>query len=434
MKTVHPSVYRASILHFLSDPLKEDEHSYEYFEDGVLVVDEGKVIQLGDANALLAQLDHPAKLVDLRGQLIIPGFVDTHLHYPQIDIMASYGDTLLDWLNHYTFPAEQAYKDPRRALEAAEFFLDELLKNGTTTAMVFGSVHKTSVNAFFEASQTRNTRMICGKVMMDRRAPQALCDTAEESYQDSSELIERWHQKGRQQYAVTPRFAITSSPAQLEVASQLLRETPGLMLQTHLSENEEEIALTLKLFPKARDYLDVYEGYDLVGENSVFAHAVHVSDSECQRLAEHKATIAFCPSSNLFLGSGLTDIAKFDQHGLAYSLASDIGAGTRISMLHTMAEAYKVCRSRGYQLNALRSFYLATLGGAQALGLENKIGSFKPGNEADFVVLNYDSTSLMKRRQEQCESLSDKLFALLMLGDERCITSTYVAGKRMYHA
>lgn len=434
MKTVHPSVYRASILHFLSDPLKEDEHSYEYFEDGVLVVDEGKVIQLGDANTLLAQLDHPAKLVDLRGQLIIPGFVDTHLHYPQIDIMASYGDTLLDWLNHYTFPAEQAYKDPRCALEAAEFFLDELLKNGTTTAMVFGSVHKTSVNAFFEASQTRNTRMICGKVMMDRRAPQALCDTAEESYQDSSELIERWHQKGRQQYAVTPRFAITSSPAQLEVASQLLRETPGLMLQTHLSENEEEIALTLKLFPKARDYLDVYEGYDLVGENSVFAHAVHVSDSECQRLAEHKATIAFCPSSNLFLGSGLTDIAKFDQHSLGYSLASDIGAGTRISMLHTMAEAYKVCRSRGYQLNALRSFYLATLGGAQALGLENKIGSFKPGNEADFVVLNYDSTSLMKRRQEQCESLSDKLFALLMLGDERCITSTYVAGKRMYHA
>jgi guanine deaminase len=434
MKTVHPSVYRASILHFLSDPLKEDEHSYEYFEDGVLVVDEGKVIQLGDANTLLAQLDHPAKLVDLRGQLIIPGFVDTHLHYPQIDIMASYGDTLLDWLNHYTFPAEQAYKDPRCALEAAEFFLDELLKNGTTTAMVFGSVHKTSVNAFFEASQTRNTRMICGKVMMDRRAPQALCDTAEESYQDSSELIERWHQKGRQQYAVTPRFAITSSPAQLEVARQLLRETPGLMLQTHLSENEEEIALTLKLFPKARDYLDVYEGYDLVGENSVFAHAVHVSDSECQRLAEHKATIAFCPSSNLFLGSGLTDIAKFDQHSLGYSLASDIGAGTRISMLHTMAEAYKVCRSRGYQLNALRSFYLATLGGAQALGLENKIGSFKPGNEADFVVLNYDSTSLMKRRQEQCESLSDKLFALLMLGDERCITSTYVAGKRMYHA
>jgi len=434
MKTVHPSVYRASILHFLSDPLLDGDEAYEYFEDGALVVDQGKVIQLGDAQTLLAQLDHPANLVDLRGQLIIPGFIDTHLHYPQIDIMASHGEALLDWLNRYTFPAEQAFKDPRHALETANFFVDELLKNGTTTAAVFGTVHKTSVNAFFEVSQARNTRMICGQVMMDRNAPRALCDTATQSYEDSSELISKWHQNGRQQYAVTPRFAITSSPAQLEVAAQLLKDTPSLLLQTHLSENKDEIAFALKLFPEANDYLDIYERYGLVNSNSVFAHALHLNDDQCQRLGAQQAKIAFCPSSNLFLGSGLADIKKFDTHNLGLSLASDVGAGTRLSMLHTMAEAYKVCRLQNYSLDALRSFYLATLAGAKALGLEDKVGSFRTGNEADFVVLNYDATSLMKRRQVQCEDLPDKLFALLMLGDDRSITSTYVAGKRVYHA
>ena len=429
MKTIHPSVYRASILHFLSDPNVDGDAAYEYYEDGVLVVDEGKVVAIGDAEPMLKELDHPANLIDYSGRLLIPGMIDTHIHYPQCEVIASYGEQLMDWLNNYTFPAEMKFKDPRYALEMANFFLDELLKCGTTTAMVYGTVHKTSVEAFFEASQERNTRMICGKVMMDRNAPHELCDTPESSYEDSKSLIEHWHGNGRQLYAVTPRFAITSTPEQLTLAGKLHKEYPDTYVQTHLSENKDEITFVHKLYPEAKDYLDVYDQYGLVDQRSVFGHGIHLSDREKTRLAEAGASVAFCPTSNLFLGSGLLDLKGLDEHKVPYSLASDVGGGTSFSMLQTLNEAYKVSQVQGYSLCPLRSFYMATLGNAKCLGLEDQIGSFKAGNEADFIILDYEATDLMQLKQSRCQTLQEKLFAMIILGDDRAVSHTYVAGK-----
>lgn len=429
MKTIHPSVYRASILHFLGDPGRDGDAAYEYYEDGVLVIDEGKVVAIGDAEPMLKELDHPANLIDYSGRLIIPGLIDTHIHYPQCEVIASYGEQLLDWLNNYTFPTEMKFKDPRYALEMANFFLDELLKCGTTTALVFGTVHKTSVEAFFEASQERNTRMICGKVMMDRNAPQDLCDTPESSYEDSKTLIENWHGNGRQLYAITPRFAITSTPEQLALAGKLHQEFPDTYIQTHLSENKDEIAFVNKLYPEAQDYLDVYDQFGLVNERSVFAHGIHLSDREKTRLAETRASISFCPTSNLFLGSGLLDLKALDESEVRYSVATDVGGGTSFSMLQTLSEAYKISQLKGNSLCPLRSFYMATLGNAKSLGLEDQIGSFKAGNEADFIVLDYEATDLMQLKQSRCNTLREKLFAMIILGDDRAVSHTYVAGK-----
>lgn len=431
MKTKHPSVYRASILHFTSDPDIDGDAAYDYFDDGLLVVDEGKIVAVGEAEPMLAELDHPANLIDYSGKLLIPGLIDTHIHFPQCEVIASYGEQLLDWLNNYTFPTEMKFKDPRYASEIADFFLNELLKCGTTTALVFGTVHKTSVEAFFEASQALNTRMICGKVMMDRNAPEALCDTPESSYQDSKDLIERWHQKGRQLYAITPRFAITSTPEQLALAGKLHQEHPSTYIQTHLSENKDEIAFVSSLYPDAKDYLDVYDQYGLVNEQSVLAHGVHLTEREKQRLAEADASVSFCPTSNLFLGSGLLNLKDLDEHGVPYSVATDVGGGTSFSMLQTLSEAYKINQLNGHSLSPFKSLYMATLGNAKTLGLEDKIGSFKAGNEADFVVLDYAATDLMALKQSRCKTLSEKLFAMIILGDDRAVHSTYVAGKKV---
>ena len=421
--------YRAAILHSIADPAVVGvEHSYEYFEDGLLVIDNGQVAKVGHATELLPSLKGVA-ISEYRDALITPGFIDTHIHYPQTGMIASYGEQLLDWLNTYTFPTEQQFADKAHASEVAGIFLKELLRNGTTTALVFGSVHKQSVDAFFEAAEALNLRMIAGKVLMDRNAPDYLTDTAETGYADSKELIERWHGTGRLHYAVTPRFAPTSTPEQLTLAGKLFAEYPGLYMHTHLSENRQEIDWVKALFPERTGYLDVYDHYKLIGARAVFAHGVHLCDEECQRLAETGSAVAFCPTSNLFLGSGLFDLNKLEAHGVRVGLGTDVGAGTSFSQLQSLNEAYKVMQLQGKKLDPFKSLYLATLGGANALYLDDKLGNFESGKDADFVVLDYNATPLISYRMQQAKSLAERLFALTMLGDDRAIKATFAAGQ-----
>jgi len=424
--------YRAAILHNIADPAVVGvEQSYEYFEDGLLVIDNGQVANVGHAADLLPTLKG-VEITEYRDALITPGFIDTHIHYPQTGMIASYGEQLLDWLNTYTFPTEQQFADKAHAADVAGIFLKELLRNGTTTALVFGTVHKQSVDAFFEAAEALNLRMIAGKVLMDRNAPDYLTDTPESGYADSKELIERWHGKGRLHYAVTPRFAPTSTPEQLTLAGKLLGEYPDLYMHTHLSENRKEIEWVKALFPERKGYLDVYDHYKLIGARSVFAHGVHLCDDECKRLAETGSAVAFCPTSNLFLGSGLFDLNKLEQHGVRVGLGTDVGAGTSFSQLQSLNEAYKVMQLQGKKLDPFKSLYLATLGGANALYLDDKLGNFESGKDADFVVLDYNATPLISYRMQQAKTLDERLFALTMLGDDRAIKETFAAGQSVH--
>jgi guanine deaminase len=420
--------YRASILHSIADPAVVGvEQSYEYFEDGLLVIDGGQVAKVGHAADLLPILKG-VEITEYRDALITPGFIDSHIHYPQTGMIASYGEQLLDWLNTYTFPTERQFANKAHAADVAGIFLKELLRNGTTTALVFGTVHKQSVDAFFEAAQALNLRMIAGKVLMDRNAPDYLTDTPESGYTDSKELIERWHGKGRLHYAVTPRFAPTSSPEQLALAGKLFQEYPDLYMHTHLSENRQEIEWVKALFPERKGYLDVYDHYQLIGARAVFAHGVHLCDAQCQRLAATGSAVAFCPTSNLFLGSGSFDLNKLEQHGVRVGLGTDVGAGTSFSQLQSLNDAYKIMQLQGKKLNPFKSLYLATLGGANALYLDDKLGNFLPGKDADFVVLDYNATPLISYRMQQATTLAEKLFALTMLGDDRAIKETFAAG------
>ena len=424
--------YRAAILHSIADPAVVGvEQSYEYFEDGLLVIDNGQVVNVGHAADLLPTLKG-VEINEYRDALITPGFIDTHIHYPQTGMIASYGEQLLDWLNTYTFPTEQQFTNKAHAADVAGIFLKELLRNGTTTALVFGTVHKQSVDAFFEAAEALNLRMIAGKVLMDRNAPDYLTDTPESGYADSKELIERWHGKGRLHYAVTPRFAPTSTPEQLTMAGKLLGEYPDLYMHTHLSENRKEIEWVKALFPERKGYLDVYDHYKLIGARSVFAHGVHLCDDECKRLAETGSAVAFCPTSNLFLGSGLFDLNKLEEHGVRVGLGTDVGAGTSFSQLQSLNEAYKVMQLQGKKLDPFKSLYLATLGGANALYLDDKIGNFESGKDADFVVLYYNATPLISYRMQQAKTLEERLFALTMLGDDRAIKQTFAAGQSVH--
>ena len=424
--------YRAAILHSIADPAEVGiEASYQYFDDGLLLVENGRIKAVGHAADLLPGLQGVA-ISQYPNALITPGFIDTHIHFPQTGMIASYGEQLLDWLNTYTFPTERQFADPAHAAEVAEIFLQELLRNGTTTALVFGTVHKQSVDAFFEASAKRNLRMIAGKVLMDRNAPDYLTDTPESGYADSKELIERWHGKGRLHYAVTPRFAPTSSPEQLSLAGELFQQYPGLYMHTHLSENRQEIEWVKGLFPERKGYLDVYDHYRLIGPRAVFAHGVHLCDDECRRLAETGSAVAFCPTSNLFLGSGLFDLEKLEGHGVRVGLGTDVGAGTSFSQLQSLNEAYKVMQLQGKKLDPFKSLYLATLGGARALYLDDKLGNFTSGKDADFVVLDYQATPLLSYRLQQAGSLAEKLFALIMLGDDRAVQETFAAGQSVH--
>ncbi|MFN2260997.1 MAG: guanine deaminase [Psychroflexus sp.] len=427
---------RSSIFHFKSDPEKSTD-AYEYFEDGLMIVEDGLVKSVGNYEDLKDEIQN-FEFKDYSGKLVMPGFVDGHIHFPQTEMIASHGEELMQWLDNYTFPTEGKFKDKTHSREVAKFFLNQLLKNGTTTALVFGTVHKESVDAFFEEAEKLNLRMIAGKVMMDRNAPEYLLDTPKSSYEDSKKLITNWHGKGRLQYAVTPRFAITSTEKQLAQAKRLLEEFPDVYLHTHLSENKAEIEFTKSLFPEADSYLDVYKNAGLFTEKTVFAHSIHLTDNEWKTLESHDCSIAFCPTSNLFLGSGLFNLQKAAKHNLRVAFGTDVGAGTSFSILETMNEAYKVTQLRKafetepesvLPLSTLKSFYLATLGGAKALHLDEFIGNFETGKEADFVVLDLQSTDLLKFRLQQCKTLEERLFVLQILGDDRSIFQTYIKGK-----
>ena len=425
-------VYRGELLHFLADPAKVAlQDSYQYIEDGLLIIKDGLVEQVGEAKALLNTLDKDVDVIHYENGLIMPGFIDTHVHYPQTEMIASYGEQLLEWLENYTFPFERQFSDLEHGKRVAEFFLTQLLEAGTTTALVFGTVHKESVDAFFTIAQQKKLRMICGKVLMDQNCPDYLSDTAQSGYDDSKALIEKWHNTDRLQYAITPRFAPTCSTEQLNKAGQLLAENPSVYLHTHLSENKSEIAWVEELFPDSDGYLDVYDKSNLLSRRSVFAHGVHLHDSECQRLSETDSAVAFCPSSNLFLGSGLFNLQQVEKFDVNVGLGSDIGAGTTFSMLSTINEGYKTQQLRGDKLSPFKSLFLATLGGAIALDLEGTIGNFVKGAEADFIVLDYHATPLMDRRMQHCKTLSEKLFILSMLGDERHVKATHIMGERV---
>lgn len=421
------NAYRGSFLHCLGNPADNGEQAMQYLEDGFLLVQDGHIVSLSDTSKTTLPAD--CTVHNMSGKLLVPGFVDTHVHFPQVDVIASYGMQLLEWLNTYTFPLEQQFENTDIALDTAQFFLDELMRNGTTTALVFATVHKASVNAFFEEAQKRKLRMICGKVMMDRNAPTELCDTPESSYSQSKELIEQWHNNGRLGYAVTPRFAPTSSDEQLRLAGKLLEEHPDVHLHTHLSENINECDWVASLFQNQQDYLSVYEHYGLVRKRSVFAHAIHLSHSEWSRLGEACASVAHCPTSNLFIGSGLFDLQAANKAKVAVGLGTDIGGGDSFSMLRTINEAYKIQQLQGVSLAPVQAFYMATLGGAHALDLDQHIGNFEVGKEADFVALDTTATPLLKRRTSMTNNWQEKLFALMMLGDDRCIFDTFIMGK-----
>jgi len=427
-------VFRGRFLHFLEDPQQHGERAWEYLEDGALRVEDGHVAAFGSADEVLRSVPASLPIRHRPEHLFLPGFVDTHVHYPQTEMIAAYGRQLLEWLRDYTFPVEAKFADSDYAETVANRFLIELLRNGTTTALVFCSVHKTSVDAFFQAAEQRQTRMIAGKVMMDRNAPEELLDTAEQSYVDSRELIQRWHRHARFDYAVTPRFAPTSTPQQLALAGKLLSEFPGLYLHTHLAENQEEIDWVARLFPDRSSYLEVYRHYGLVGPRSIFAHGVHLDEKDFSLLATKQSALAHCPTSNLFLGSGLFDLASVHRHGIRTGLGTDIGAGTSFSMLQTMAEAYKIQQLRDHSLDPMQLFYLATLGGARALHLDPKIGNFALDKEADFIEIDFDATPLLQFRTAHCQGLAESLFALAILGDDRCIAATYILGQLQHYS
>ncbi|MEM7634790.1 MAG: guanine deaminase [Pseudomonadota bacterium] len=406
----------------------DDEASHAYEEDGAVAVKDGLIAASGSFDQVSAQYPS-ADVVDHRPHLILPGFIDTHLHFPQGQVIGSFGTKLLDWLNTYTFVEEQKFADPGHCKRMATHFFDNLLRNGTTTAVAYCSVHKASAEAFFTEAAHRNLRMIGGKVMMDRNAPDALCDTPQSAYDDSRDLIDRWHGKGRALYAISPRFAITSTPTQLEMAQALKTEFPGCYLQTHLSENHAEIDLTLDLYQSARDYLDVYQMYDLLGDRSLFGHCLHLNGRERAAMAGTGSVAVFCPTSNLFLGSGLFDEDGLREHGVRTAIATDIGGGTSYSMLKTLDEAYKVLQLKNQVLNPLKSFFMMTLGNARALQLEHEIGTLEEGSEADLVVLNSQATAAMALRMETVRTLSEELFVLQTMADDRAIAGVYAAGR-----
>lgn len=421
--------FRGELVDFVGDPATLGDGALRHYSDGLLVVRDGKVAAAGPASVLLPTLPAGAQVTDYRGKLIMPGFVDTHVHYAQTDIIASHGAKLLEWLERYTFPEEARFADPVHAAEVAEFFVQELLCNGTTTAMVFGTTHAASVDAIFNAAETRSMRLVAGKVLSDRNVPEAVRDTAESGYEASKALIGRWHGRGRLAYAVTPRFAPASTERQLELCGQLLDEHPGVFLQSHVAENEDEIAWAAELFPWSRSYLDVYDHYGLLRERAVYAHCIHLDAADRARMAATGAAMSFCPTSNLFLGSGLFDAQTAHEAGVRVGIGTDVGGGTSFSMLRTLDEAYKVSHLAHRTLMPLRAFYLATLGGAASLYLDDRIGNFDIGKEADFVVLDPAATPLMARRIARAESVAEKLFALMVLGDDRAVVATHILGR-----
>jgi guanine deaminase len=424
-------ILRGQTFAFRDDPFMVPPDDAVAFEtDGAILIDGGLIKATGTADAILR--DNPdLEVRHTPDHLIMAGFVDCHAHYPQYEIIASYGEQLLEWLDRYTFPAELKFSDPAYARRIADLFLDACLRNGTTTASVYPTVHPSSVETFFEAAEARSMRMACGKVMMDRNAPAGLCDTPQSSYDEAKALLTKWHDRARLTYVVTPRFAVTSTAEQLAAAGALWAEHPTTLMQTHASENHAEIALVASLFPDCPDYIGVYEKFGLVGSGANFGHAIHLSDREFGVLDETGSGVSHCPTSNLFLGSGLMNLGRMRAPGsrIELGLATDIGGGSSVSMLHTMRAAYEVQRLQGYSLHPVKAYYLATVGSAKTLRLDHAIGNIAPGMDADLIVVDLKSTPQIAHRMAHADTLWDALFVQMIMADDRAIAATYIAGK-----
>jgi len=427
------TIVRGKLIHSLDKPGSgKSETDIEYIDDGALLLDDGHI----QVKGLYAQLikEYPGiQVQDHSGCYIIPGMVDAHVHSVQSGAMASYGSELLEWLENHIFPLENRFNDPEFARTQIDFFLKQLLKNGTTTAAVFSSLHTSTTELLFEKASELKLRIISGKTLMDRNAPEYLTEPAQRSYDRSLALIKKWHQRGRIQYAITPRYAITSSPEELELAGSLKNEFPDLYIQTHISENRNEVKEVLRLFKDARHYLEVYARYGLITGKTLLAHCIHLSREEMEFMATHGATAVHCPAANLFLGSGMFDYHEMKNAGIRVAAGTDVGAGDSFSMLRTMNQAYKVSVMKGHPISPAELFHLATLGGAMALSLDQYIGNFEPGKEADLVVLDPSAIDLVKYRLGFCENIDDVIFTLIMLGDERLVKTVYIFGKEIRH-
>lgn len=428
---------RGAMLTFTADPFFKDiKDCMVYESDAVIVMEGGKIVEVGSADQVLPLLPADIKVTRYTDSIIMPGFIDSHVHYPQTEMIAAYGEQLIDWLNNYAFIAEQGFAKKAHAAEVAAVFLKEQFKNGVTTSTVYCTVFPQSVDAVFEEAAKYNMRIMAGKVCMDRNAPAALLDTPQRAYDESRALIEKWHKQGRAEYVITPRFAPTSSVEQLEMLGALAQEYPDTLIQSHISENVHEVAWVQELFPKARDYTDVYMQYNLLRDRAIYGHGIHLSEDELSVFSETGAAIAHCPTSNFFLGSGYFNVkkAKDSHRAVRMGLATDIGAGTSFSILQTMNAAYKAAQLNGYALFAEQAFYLATRGTAEALCLQDKIGSIAVGMEADLAVMNLKSTPIIEYRMRYAKNLAETLFVQMTLGDDRAIAATYIAGIPVYVA
>jgi guanine deaminase len=434
MNTPSPrTVLCGQVLSFTDDPfIVEAENCYRHISKGMVFIRDGKIEKVGQAADLKSLIEETDTVHDHGDKLIMAGFVDTHVHYPQVGIIGSYGTQLIEWLNTYTFPEEGRFGDKNYALETAKFFVNQCLTNGISTASVFCTIHEQSVDALFEVTDALDMRMLAGKVLMDRNAPDFLTDTPQSAYDQSKALIEHWHERNRCLYAITPRFAPTSSEAQLDVVSTLMRENPTAYMQTHASENEGEMAWVAELFPDCPDYIGVYEKYGMLGPQSMLGHAIHVSDREWAVLSESGTSVAHCPTSNLFIGSGFFDFTRAgaENPAVRVGLGTDVGGGTSFSMFATMKTAYEVAQVHNNNLNAFQAFYMATLGGARSLNLGDRIGNLAEGYEADLIVIDLQSTDLIRHRMRSVEDLHEVLFAQMTLADDRAITATYINGRQ----
>ncbi|MGJ8604315.1 MAG: guanine deaminase [Marivita sp.] len=421
------TLHFAQTLSFSGNPLVTGSESVSHDARGAIAVQNGRVLARGGAEDL--RRDYPQAAVQDHGAaLLLPGFVDAHVHYPQTAMISSWGKRLIDWLNTYTFPEEMRFDDPAYAAEIAGRYLDLALAHGTTTMCSYCTIHPQSVDAYFSAAAARGMRVLGGKTCMDRNAPDGLRDTAQSAYDDSKALLVRWHGQGRASYVITPRFSPTSTPDQLSALGALWAEHPDCLMQTHLSEQTDEIAWVRGLYPQARDYLDTYEAHGLLGANGVYGHAIHLEPRERDRLREVEAALVHCPTSNTFIGSGLFDMAGLVAQGQRVGLATDTGGGSSFSMLRTMAAAYEVAQLRGTALHPSALLWLATEGSAQALGIADRVGTLAPGSEADFITLDLASTAAIAQRSARADDIWDAVFPTIMMGDDRAISGTWICG------
>ena len=431
-----PTAVRGPVLTYTGDPFRDGlDRTMVHEPDAIVVLEDGKITRFGPADRIGRDLPTGIEIRDYgKDALISAGFVDCHVHFPQTPVIAAYGSQLLDWLNKYTYPAELKFADKEFSREVARVFLQENLRNGVTTSCVYCTVHPQSVDALFEEAEKLGLRLAAGKVLMDRNAPDGLRDTAASGYAESQALIAKWHGRGRLLYAITPRFAGSSSPEQLAMAGRLWREHPECLMQTHIAENRDEVAWIKQLFPDHRTYLDIYDHHGLCGQRAVFGHGIWLEEAELQRLHAAGAAVAHCPTSNFFLGSGAFDLSRAlrRERPVRVGLGTDIGAGTSFSILATLGEAYKAAQLNRQTLSGGHAWYLATRGGARALYLDDRIGSIAPGLEADLVVLDMRSTPLIDFRMKQATDLAEQLFIQMTLADDRAVQATYVAGRLAY--